>query len=135
MSLFEWSSELSVKVKEIDLQHQNLVGLINKLHHAMKNGEGRNIVGNIIKDLVNYTETHFKTEERFFEMYGYPEAENHKKEHASFVEKISKIKSKYEQGRTTLSVEVMVFLSDWLRKHIKGTDMRYSRFFNENGLE
>lgn len=28
----------------------------------------------------------------------------------------------------------MNFLSDWLKKHIKGSDKEYGPFLNENGL-
>jgi hemerythrin len=31
-------------------------------------------------------------------------------------------------------MEVMNFLKDWLQKHIKGIDKKYTRCFNEHGL-
>jgi len=33
-----------------------------------------------------------------------------------------------------LSHEVSIFLSDWLNKHIAGTDKRYSSFINRVGV-
>jgi hemerythrin len=134
MSLIEWDSSLSVNVKEIDRQHQKLIGLINQLHDAMQEGKGREVIGVIVTELVDYTETHFKAEEEYFRIYGYPDSESHMKEHVYFVDKVSNVKAKIESGRTTVSVEVMVFLSNWLKKHIKGTDKNYTSFFNENGL-
>ena len=81
-----------------------------------------------------YTTTHFKTEEKYFAEFSYPEAPNHKKEHAAFVQKVSAFRDDFEHGRLTVSIEVLYFLRDWLQKHIKGADKRYSSFFNEKGL-
>ena len=36
MALIEWSDDLSVKVKELDVQHQKLIAMINDLNDAMK---------------------------------------------------------------------------------------------------
>ncbi|GAB4177975.1 MAG: bacteriohemerythrin [Calditrichia bacterium] len=134
MALIEWNDTLSVKVHEIDLQHKKLVALINELNDAMRQGKGKEVVGKIINDLINYTLTHFQTEEKYFDRFDYPETESHKKEHANFVSKVSEFQDKFEKGSFSLSIEVLNFLSNWLRSHIKGTDMKYSQFFRDNGL-
>lgn len=134
MSMITWNDTLSVNVAEIDRQHQKLIAIINELNDAMKVGKGREILGEIVTNLVNYTDTHFKTEEAYFEKFGYPNTADHKKEHTAFVQKVADFKEGFEQKRLSVSVEVMTFLSDWLRNHIMGTDKQYSRFFNDNGL-
>lgn len=135
MSFINWSSNLSVSVAEIDQQHQKLVGLINELHDAMKQGKGKEVLGKIVNELINYTATHFSLEERYFAKFSYPETGIHKLEHADFVKKVTAFKNDFSNGKTILSVEVMNFLSDWLQKHIQGTDKRYTQCFNEHGLK
>ena len=135
MPLINWNDSLSVNVAEIDRQHQKLVSMINELNDAMKEGKGKDVLERIVDGLVGYTETHFRTEERYFEQFGYPDAGSHKKEHSAFVQKISDFKESFQAGKLCLSVEVMNFLSDWLRNHIKGTDQEYSAFFNAKGLK
>ncbi|MHB8790636.1 MAG: bacteriohemerythrin [Desulfobulbaceae bacterium] len=135
MALIQWNDSLSVKVAEIDRQHQKLIALINELNEAMSQGQGRSVVGKIISGLVDYTLTHFKTEEQYFVAYGYPETTSHKKEHAAFVAKVSEFRDEFEKGRLALSIDVMNYLSDWLRHHIKGVDKQYTSFFNEKGLK
>ncbi len=135
MSLIKWDDSYSVKVTEIDQQHQKLVSMINELHDAMRQGRGKDVLGKLINGLISYTAIHFKTEEKYFDQFGYPETDSHKKEHAAFVQKISEFKDGFEKGQQSLSIDVMNFLMDWLLKHIKGVDIQYSQFFNEKGLK
>ena len=134
MALIVWDSGLSVQVTEIDEQHQILVSMINQLHDAMRQGKGKAAMQSIVDELLNYTESHFATEERYFDEFGYQDADEHISEHAAFVQKVSDFRDGFENGRFGLSVEVMRFLSDWLQNHIRGTDKRYTTLFNERGL-
>jgi hemerythrin len=135
MALINWNDSLSVNVKEIDLQHKKLIDMINELNDAMKTGRGKDAVGKIVGGLISYTAIHFKKEEQYFDQFGYPDTENHKKEHVAFVKKVTDFKDGFAKGNLSLSIEVMNFLSDWLKNHIKGTDKKYAGFFNEKGLK
>lgn len=135
MALIQWDGSFSVKVAEIDQQHQKLMSMINELNDAMRQGKGKDVLGKIVNGLFSYTVTHFSMEEKYFDRFGYPETDSHKKEHVAFVKKVSEFKDGVEKGKLGLSIEVMNFLSDWLKNHIKLTDMKYSQFFNEKGLK
>lgn len=132
--LVEWDDSFSVNVAEIDLQHKNLVAMINELSDAMAHGKGSHVLGKIIDDLIDYTKTHFETEEKYFEQFGYADTDRHKEEHLDFARKVGEFNEKFTAGEVALSIEVMVFLSNWLQNHIKGSDKAYGPFFNENGL-
>jgi hemerythrin len=93
------------------------------------------VLGKIVSDLVTYTVVHFKAEEKYFAQFRYPDTFNHRIEHVAFVKRVTDFKQGFETGKLPLTVEVMSFLSEWLKKHIMGTDKKYSRFFNENGLK
>ena len=134
MSLIEWTNDLSVNVKEIDLQHQKLVEMINDLHAAMRDRKTKDSLKKIIDDLANYTASHFLTEEKYFDQFKYDKAFMHKKEHNDFVKKVMEFKKGFDENRLLLSMDIMNFLKDWLTKHIKGSDKQYSPFFNEKGL-
>lgn len=135
MAFMDWNDSLSVGVVEIDNQHKKLIGMLNDLSVAMKARKGNEVLGKIISDLVTYTKTHFTVEENYFAKFGYPEAAEHKKEHASFIQEITKFKADFESGKISISIDVMKLLSGWLQKHIKGTDQKYTKFFNDNGIK
>ncbi len=135
MALIQWDDNLSVGVTEIDGQHQKLVNMINALNDAMRDGKGKEILGRLVNALTAYAATHFATEERYFDQFGYADADAHKAEHRDFVKKVSEFKDGFEQGKLGLSVQIMSFLSDWLQRHIKQSDKKYGPCFNEKGLK
>lgn len=128
MALINWSDNLSVNVKEIDNQHKQLIAMINELDEAMRNRKGRDILGKIITNMINYTAHHFSTEEKYFAQYGYPATEEHMKEHRAFVDKVNDFNNKFDKARIGLTTDVINFLSDWLKRHIQGTDKNTDRF-------
>ena len=134
MGFMNWSPELSVNVKEIDAQHQRLIELINELHDAMEERKGKDVLEKIIKELFRYTVYHFSTEEKYFELYNYPEKDAHVEEHNVFVRKVQDFHKGFDEGRLLLSVDIINFLTDWIKNHIMGSDKKYGPFFNEKGL-
>jgi hemerythrin len=135
MSLIAWSESMSVKVQEIDLQHQQLINLINELNDAMHRGDGQGGLGNLIAGLADYAVMHFATEEKYFRQFGYADSVAHIAEHRKFVDDVSRFKQGFDEGRRGVSVDVLRFLSDWLRKHILGSDMNYAAFMASKGLK
>ena len=135
MSLIQWDESFSVNVVEIDLQHKRLVEMLNELYEAMTVGKGKDILGEVIDGLINYAVIHFQTEEKYFAQFGYPQTESHKKEHSDFAKQVTEFKDNFAANKVNLSVDVMKFLSNWLRDHIKGSDKLYGPFFNEHGLK
>ena len=109
--------------------------MINTLYDAMKVGKGKNVMGDTLNNLITYTATHFKTEEKYFDFYNYPDKESHTLEHKKFTEIVTKFKKDFDSGNATISLEVMNFLKDWLTKHINRADKNYTKCFNEHGLK
>ncbi len=130
--MVNWSDGLSVNVSSIDQQHKKWIGMINDLHEAMKQGKGNDVMGKILSGIVDYTKTHFATEERYFKQYNYPDAEAHIKIHNGFVEKVVQLQTDFNKGGLGLSIKAMDVLKDWFVNHI--IDKKYSDFFNEKGL-
>lgn len=134
MGLIEWDDSLSVNVSEIDQQHKELVKVLNHLADAIQTKKGNDTLERTLEGLIRYAEHHFKTEEKYFAQFGYPDAESHKEEHLTFALKILGYQDKLKKKELSLSTEVLIFLWDWLQHHIKETDSKYSQFFNDNDL-
>lgn len=130
MSLLNWSEDLSVNINGVDAQHKKLINLINELHDAMKSGKGKDKMGLILNELVEYTKYHFSAEEFLMQQKNYPGFLQHKKEHDLFTQKVMEFYNKYTVGSLSLSLEVLQFLKDWIVNHIKGTDKQYSPYLS-----
>ena len=130
MALYEWNNTLAVNIPEIDNQHKQLFKLINILHEAMTAGKGKEVLGKTLSDLVDYTKLHFSTEEKLLSLYRYPLLTTHKYEHDMLTKQVIALYEDYQSGKTHISIQVMNFLSDWLKNHIKLNDMKYIPYVN-----
>ncbi len=134
MAFFEWSEDLSVNVKEIDLQHKKLIEMINSLNEAMLAKKGREAQKAAIDAMVDYTVSHFTLEERYMSSFGYKDFPAHKVEHEKFTAKALDLKDRVNRAGFVLTLEIVSFLKQWLTGHIKGTDQRYRECFQAHGL-
>jgi len=134
MAMFGWNEKYSVNIREIDDQHKKLIGMVGQLHDAMGQGKGKQALDEVLRNLIQYTRTHFATEERLMKVNGYPDYETHKAKHDSMTQKVANIYREYQDGKVTISLEVMNFLENWVDKHIMGTDMQYGPFLKSKGL-
>ncbi|MDD2325820.1 MAG: bacteriohemerythrin [Alphaproteobacteria bacterium] len=122
----EWNEKLVLGIPSIDAQHKQLVGMINELYAGFEAGTGRAVIGPILDRLINYTATHFKHEEAFFDQTGYPETSHHKKEHENLVKRVLEVQSQFKANKeSVLTQDLMAFLRNWLVDHILGSDKRY----------
>ena len=135
MALFTWNDSYSVGVREIDQQHEKIMKFINDLNGAMLEKKGREVVGKILKELINYTASHFAVEEKLMSQHGYPEYDEHKAKHDKMVDKVLALQKDVDANKLTVTSDVMKFLQDWLNKHIMGTDKKYGPFLNSKGVQ
>ena len=129
MAYIEWEDSYSVGVEIFDNEHKKLIDIINRLHLALLMKETDAVMGKTLKDLIDYTITHFAHEEENMANQTYSDFFKHKKEHDELIKKVQDYKSQIESGKTTISLSLMNFLKDWLMSHILGTDMKYRAFF------
>ncbi len=132
--LIKWNENYSVNIKSMDAQHKRLVSLINSLHEAMNFGKGKEAMGAILSELVGYTESHFRDEEKLLDEYDYSGLDVQHREHEALVEQVKDFENSFISGKGALSMDVMVFLKEWLSKHIMGDDKQYGIYLNSRGV-
>lgn len=134
MALLEWSDEYSVKVRELDEQHKQLITMINRLHEAMLTNRGREVQREIAAEMISYVELHFASEEEYMLRFNYDGYEEHLREHEQFTAEAIELKVRVANGTPVLTLEFLTLLKSWLQHHILGTDMKYAGHFNAHGL-
>ncbi len=126
--MFEWTKDYAIGLPQVDAQHQAIFRMARELYDEMSAGRGKDVVGRILRRVVEYTEHHFAAEERLMRQYNYPELAAHREQHQDFARRVQKFQDEFQAGRTMMTVEVFRLLRDWLEVHIKGSDMAYAEF-------
>lgn len=125
MAIMAWDASLQTGHDRIDADHKRLVDLVNRLGDAMAKGQGKDVCGKVLAELVSYTKTHFRMEEHLMSVHEYPQAHTHKAQHDKLVQEVAAFKAKFDSGAAMLSISLLNFLKNWLAEHIKGSDKAF----------
>ncbi len=128
MPLLTWTEEYSVNHSRIDDQHKTLFDLLNTLHASMLERTDPKKLAGVVDELVNYTKYHFTTEENILAEKNFPHLKKHQQEHEKFVQKITEIKERIERTNMVLSLEVLLFMQDWIKNHVLTNDKKYAPY-------
>ena len=64
---------------------------------------------------------------------GYPEYEEHKKQHEELIRSVLDLAKKVDSGKAGVSFALMHFLKNWLTNHIMESDKQYTDHFLSAG--
>ncbi len=134
MAMMEWQDSFSVGITAMDLQHRQLVAMVNQLYEAMQTGKGDVVVKTLLPNLAQYTRSHFNTEEKLMHDVGFPGIAAHQAEHVKLNLQVSDLLDRVKAGKMVATVSLATFLKDWLTKHILGNDMQYGKFIASHQL-
>jgi len=134
MAAITWNESLSVKIESIDDQHKKLIDMINDFYENISKRTNNENILVLLQGMKKYTVEHFGYEERYMRQYSYPEYEQHKHEHDNFIARVTALEEKFKKGTIILSYEITSFLKDWIKHHIQNSDMKYTSFFQNNGM-
>lgn len=126
-----WNEKFSVRNYEIDKQHKVLFNMINDINKYRE----LNIINSgliiMLKELKEYVEYHLKYEENLLKKINYKELESHKKIHYQFINTINKIEKNILNMDVNDYIELGIFLTKWLYKHVLVEDKQYVKYLNK----
>lgn len=136
MKKIAWDDSLSVGIDAIDTQHKRWIGHFNSVVDAIESRGGHAPVTRTLGFLIDYTDLHFSTEERFMRETAYPELEAHKDKHEELRGTVGNLVADFEEEGDTPALEEAIdtFLGTWLIEHIKSTDQLFGAFVKESGV-
>ncbi len=131
----EWRPQYRVGVEKIDEQHEELFSMFNELGDALWDGKGKEVIGQTLKFLAQYTADHFRTEENYMRTHNYPRYAEHRSVHDKLVSEVSEFIVKYDSQELPHSavLEVVNRLGDWTRSHVRGMDQEMTKFIGNHG--
>lgn len=134
MSLLHWKEEFSTGIGTFDNEHKRLIAIINELHAAMLESRSQEVVGDVLRKLVQYTQIHFKHEEEAFARTGYPQAAQHEAQHRKLTQQVTEFVATSREKNAHLSMDVLKFLKLWLLEHIEKSDKAYGAYLRSKGV-
>jgi hemerythrin len=133
MELLTWSDQYSVGVKQMDDQHRVLIGILNELYDAMMNHCAIEITDPLVRQLAQYTQTHFAAEEAMMATAGFPELNEHREQHRRLIERVEAHVSLAAGKDLFQPVQLLHFLREWLAVHIQQEDKMYGPWMQSHG--
>ncbi|PAB58423.1 bacteriohemerythrin [Anaeromicrobium sediminis] len=136
--MFTWKEEYSCNIKSIDDQHKELLKIGSSLYEMVrlkKHEDNYDELVQILNELKDYTLYHFQAEEKLMEEYGYEELFLHKFEHKSFLKKLEGLElDELDEKQFDMTMDLIVFVANWIEQHILKSDLKYKEFFNSKGI-
>jgi hemerythrin-like metal-binding protein len=131
---FTWSEKYRVGISFADVQHKQLVDIINRLHEALVDGKGRTDVGKVLDDLIRYSRAHFAAEEEVLQSCGYPDFLAHHTEHECLSFAMFEFYQKFMTYEMAMTDDAVEFLKNWLGEEILDADMKFAPFLKGKGV-
>ena len=128
--MIKWDETMSVGIGRMDQQHQRWLELINMLSDGIKNGQSQEVLDDLFAGALDYTKTHFGSEEELLAKNNYPRLNQQKQEHQYLIERMNHLKSQFESEAHRVTMELMNEMCNWLINHIKKSDKQYGQFLN-----
>lgn len=135
MAYFEWADDMVIDGGPIDADHRLLVDLVNELHTATREGQGRAVVASILHRVITSTQDHLRNEEHLMAQMGFPDLDNHKIGHNHFMDQLWDLEKKLQAGSITVAAQLSAVLRDWLSLHIRRNDKELLRFQRRKARE
>ena len=110
-----------------DAQHQVLFGILDQINTS---GAG----STVFHRLKDYSENHFSLEERYMAELNYPDREEHIRAHNRFRSEVLELLESGHPDRVSREI-IATFLTEWLNRHIFGTDKKLEKFILQSNAK
>ena len=104
-----------------DAQHQVLFQILETISRPESGSD-------VLKQLQEYTETHFSLEEQYMELLEFPGREAHLQAHDRFRAEINKLLASDMEHDATFRELISTYLTEWLTRHVFGIDKELEAF-------
>lgn len=122
--LFQWSDSYQTGNDLVDHEHQHLFSLLKEVINIQNNqGADNSRVFDALKGFLASVEAHFQSEEDLMLQHQFGGYERHRQKHLHLITQAEDILNKTDDGQPMLTLGLILFLHDWLTKHIIEEDI------------
>ena len=128
---FRWTEAYAVGDAEVDAEHRGLFAVGERFERAMLEGKGKDILRELLVQLVRYASEHFAHEEQLMARIKFPGLPEHRKEHEGLRRRVEVMMDRAEAGEITMTIETMQFVMGWIERHVLGSDLAIGKFLKQ----
>jgi hemerythrin-like metal-binding protein len=124
MALLEWKEEYATGIEDVDVEHKDLIDVINRLHELLLADDARLTVPAFFARLIDGVSAHFALEERIMGESAYPDLVAHRADHERLLDEIRDLVEAFAQAEEVDSVDLAMRLEPWFSQHFATHDLR-----------
>jgi len=124
MALIAWNDNFLTGVSDIDIEHQELITLINSFYSALADKADTKSLVKVLNDIYGEIYAHFVHEENLMEKYGYDQYQEHHEDHVNLLDDIRDITDEVESTDNFDEGLLKQKMNDWFSIHFKTHDAR-----------
>jgi len=83
-------------------------------------------IGTMVDELLVFSDYHFEAEEHYMKEKGFRGIDTHILKHRAFVDRIAALQLTENGNELEISKELIVYLGNWLLRHVLDEDKRYA---------
>jgi len=127
-----WTEENSVYLPELDEEHQTMFRLLQELRRAVVEGEEAARLKLRAKHLADEITSHFRHEERMMREAQYPQAEWHKRQHATARAQLAAMADSIRSRDQASIFDSLEAVAKGIRDHINIADRMAGAFLRNH---
>lgn len=139
--IFAFTDKYKTGIDFVDEQHQVLFDIIREANNLVQEKmlhDKYDEILDILDELHDYTEKHFRDEEDYMKRVGYPGLSQQKNAHSVFIDRLVKLDigdmDFIDEHQQEYLEDLIIYLLDWLTHHILMEDKAIGKWVKNKGL-
>ncbi len=124
MTLLQWKPAYSLAIPAVDLEHREMIGLINECYERMGSDADTAAIERFLGEIHAGIAAHFALEEQLMQRSNYPEYGAHKEDHEDLLDQIRDFMDRFDEDREAGLRLLQQRLADWFGRHFATFDAR-----------
>jgi hemerythrin len=116
----------------VEAEHGVQLDLVRALKEALEAGRDRSASGALLRQLLDYSDAHFLSEQLLMRLYAYPAYEDHVQEHDRLVGRLRAMTESWEREEGEAAGRLLQQVEEWLVVHMSTTDKALETYLAEH---
>jgi hemerythrin len=117
----------------VEGEHRVQLNLVRALKEALEADPDGPSAAVLLRQLLDYSDAHFLSEQLLMRLYAYPAHEDHVQEHGRLVGELQAMAEACERGEAAAAGDLLRRVEQWLSVHMTTTDTALEAYLAEHG--